>query len=80
MGLVIIACGETNWLIQTEQAQLIHWNRPQGAEPVAMGQEAVALPCGTPALGDSSTAGALLIRLQMIYRPCWSSLGIQFVR
>ena len=48
MVLVIIPCGETDWLTQTEQAQLINWNTTQGKETTAAGQEAAALTGGTP--------------------------------
>lgn len=48
MGLVIIPCRETNWLIQPEQAQLLNWSRTQGKETTAAGQEAAALTGGPP--------------------------------
>lgn len=48
MVLVIIPCRETDRLIQVEQAQLINWNRTQGKETMAAGQEAAALTGGTP--------------------------------
>lgn len=30
MALVIVPCGETDWLTQTEQAQAMSWNRTYG--------------------------------------------------
>lgn len=79
MGLVPTPRGETDWLVQTDRAQPLSWNRTQGKATTAAGQEAAALTGGDTSGGDSRTAGALLVQLGMIYRPCWSSLGIQFV-
>lgn len=69
MALVIIPCGESDWLIQTEQAQLLNWNGTRGGGTMA------ALTGGDTSGGDSGTAGARLTRLQMIHRPRWSSLA-----
>lgn len=76
MVLVIVPCGETEWLTQTEQAQVMSWNSTYRKGMRAEGWEAAALTGGTPVVvtAEQLVPCSHISRWSMDRgRPCYTS-------